>query len=212
MSTPNDPWTPGSDDDLWQQDGSRPEPTTPTEPLAATPPPEPEPAPPPPPYGQATGQQPWGAPEPAAQSWGAPQPAAPQPSPQPPYGQQPYGQQPYGQPPYGQPPYGQPPVPPVYGGYAQPVAAHPQAQMVMILGLVGLIGTFVCGVAIFLCPFAWVMGSRVRRQIDASGGTLGGRELATTGWVCGIIGTVLMVLGFLAVVGIFAAAMMSAPA
>ena len=73
----------------------------------------------------------------------------------------------------------------------------------MILGLVGLVGSFICGITIFICPFAWIMGGRVRREIDASGGTLGGREQATVGYVCGIIGTVLLVLGALAIVVLF---------
>lgn len=75
---------------------------------------------------------------------------------------------------------------------------HPSAQTAMILGLVGLIGTFLCGITIFLCPFAWVMGGRVKREIDASGGTLGGRDQAMVGYVTGIIGTVLLGLGVVA--------------
>lgn len=127
---------------------------------------------------------------------------------QPPYGQPGYGQQAdaqqpaYGQPAYGQPVYGQQP------GYGQPPQAypaaavrpnHPQAQTAMILGLVGLVGTFLCGVTIFLCPFAWLMGGRAKREIDASGGAYGGRDQAMIGYVTGIIGTVLLVLGILAI-------------
>lgn len=140
-----------------------------------------------------------------------PYPTAPDPGyGQPPYGQPPYGQPGYGQPgpqpPYGQPPYGEPSGQPAYGapvppGYALPAAPdHPNANTAMVLGLVGLVGTFVCGITIFLCPFAWVLGARVKREIDASGGTLGGRDKAMVGYVTGIIGTVLLVLGVLALV------------
>lgn len=92
------------------------------------------------------------------------------------YGQQAgYGQQP---PAYGVNPYQQP----TYAGYALP--NHPQATTALILGIVGLA----------LCPFvgiaAFVMGGRVRREIDAAPGQWGGRGLATAGWVLGIISIV----------------------
>jgi hypothetical protein len=54
----------------------------------------------------------------------------------------------------------------------------------------------VCGIA---APFAWVMGNRVVREIDASGGTLGGRANANAGRICGMIGTALIGLGLLVV-------------
>jgi hypothetical protein len=41
-------------------------------------------------------------------------------------------------------------------------------------------------------PFAWVMGNRVVREIDAARGAVGGRSTADAGRVCGIIGTVLL--------------------
>ncbi|WP_205473897.1 hypothetical protein [Nocardioides sp. SYSU D00038] len=109
---------------------------------------------------------------------------------QPPQGepQQPYGapQQPYGQPQYSQPPYGQPQA----NQYGQPQYAaapdHPQATTVLVLGILGLV---LCQV---LAPFAWVMGNRVVREIDASGGAYAGRGSANAGRICGIVGTVLI--------------------
>lgn len=84
-----------------------------------------------------------------------------------------------GQPPYdGQPPYGQQPF------YPQP--DHPQATTVLILGILGLV---LCQV---LSPFAWSMGNRVLREIDASGGQVGGRGQVNAGRICGIIGTILL--------------------
>ena len=97
----------------------------------------------------------------------------------PPYGDQPphsYGQQPPGPPPYG---YGQP-------AYAP--RDHPQATTVLILGILGLV---LCQI---IAPFAWVMGNRVVREIDASGGQVGGRGLANAGRICGIVGTVLIAI------------------
>lgn len=143
-----------------------------------------------------------------------PQPSAPGPS----YGQPPYGQPAYGQPGYGQQQYGQPayeqpgypqdPAAPASyppPGYAVPAAPdHPSANTAMVLGLVGLIGTFVCGVPALLSPFAWVIGARAKREIDASGGALGGRDKAQVGYVTGIIGTVLLALGVLMLIAFIA--------
>lgn len=96
------------------------------------------------------------------------------------------GQPPYGQPPNAQGPYGAPM--PAYG----PIAPdHPQATTVLILGILGLV---LCQL---ISPFAWVMGNRVIREIDASGGTMGGRTSANAGRICGIVGTALIGIGLL---------------
>ncbi|MEP7090218.1 MAG: DUF4190 domain-containing protein [Nocardioidaceae bacterium] len=121
--------------------------------------------------------------------------------PQDPYGQQPpYGQPPgYGQPPYGQPagygqtqPYGQPPgYPP--GAYAPD---HPKATTSLVLGILGIV---ICGI---IAPFAWRMGKQTVSEIDASNGRLGGRGAAQAGYVLGLIGTILLGLGLLAIIGV----------
>jgi uncharacterized membrane protein YjgN (DUF898 family) len=102
-----------------------------------------------------------------------------QPPPPPPPEQQP----PFG----GYPPnqYGAPP----YGGFVPP--DHHQAVTVLILGILGLV---LCQL---ISPFAWVMGNRVVREIDASGGQLGGRSTANAGRICGIVGTALLGLALL---------------
>jgi hypothetical protein len=110
---------------------------------------------------------------------------------QPPFGEPtepPYqAQQPYqGQ--YQQPgqPYGQP------YPYGYPVAQdHPKAVTAMVLGILGLV---MCQL---VSPFAWAMGKRTLAEIDASGGRLGGRGQAQTGFVLGIVGTVLLGVGLL---------------
>jgi hypothetical protein len=76
---------------------------------------------------------------------------------------------------------------------------HPQANTALTLGLVGLVGGLLCGLPMVLGPFAWVIGRKAILDIDASGGRLGGRSTATVGMVCGIITTVLLLLGVLAV-------------
>lgn len=129
-------------------------------------------------------------------------PYAPPPQPgQQGYGQPGYGQPPYGQQGYGQPPYGQPGQPGY--GYGAPVApAHPSATTAMVLGLVALVGfLFTCGLTLLLGPFAWWVGAKAVREIDESPGQFSAREQANAGKIMGIISTVLLVLGLLAVVG-----------
>jgi Domain of unknown function (DUF4190) len=113
-------------------------------------------------------------------------PYGPQHPQQQPYGQPPsgqYGQPPYGQPAYGQSPYGQSPM-----GYAPD---HPKATTALVLGILGLV---VCGL---IAPFAWRIGRRTLDEIDGSHGQLGGRGTAQAGYVLGIIGTVVLLLGLL---------------
>ena len=67
----------------------------------------------------------------------------------------------------------------------------------LVLGILGLIFCPLCA------PIAWALGSGAEREIDASGGALGGRGLATAGKIIGIVGTVLLVLGILFLVLLF---------
>jgi uncharacterized membrane protein YjgN (DUF898 family) len=114
----------------------------------------------------------------------------------PPPDQPPYGGQ---QPPYsGGPPYGGTPPPNAYGGVpygGAPTPDHPQAVLVLVLGILGLV---LCQL---ISPFAWVMGTRVVREIDSSGGQVGGRSMANAGRICGIVGTCLFALGVLVLIG-----------
>lgn len=85
-----------------------------------------------------------------------------------------------------------PPPPPAggpYGGYPSP--SHPQAVVVLVLGIVSIVACQVLG------PVAWVMGNRALGEIDASGGAIGGRDQVQAGRICGIIGTVLLGLSVL---------------
>lgn len=88
----------------------------------------------------------------------------------------------------------QPPTGPQYGyGAPPPRPQHPQAVLALVLGIVSLVA---CGL---VGPFAWSIGGKAVREIDASGGSLDGRTFALAGKICGIIATILLglaVLGF----------------
>ncbi|CAI9399700.1 DUF4190 domain-containing protein [Nocardioides sp. T2.26MG-1] len=129
------------------------------------------------------------------------------------------GQDPQAPPPYGaQPPYGQPQQPyqtPYQQPYPQPGPAqpsynwapkppeHPSATTAMVLGLIGLVGILVCGgLTLVISPFAWVIGGRALREIDANPAAYSGREMASAGRVMGIVGTGLLALGLVVALAI----------
>lgn len=87
-----------------------------------------------------------------------------------------------------QPPY------PAQPGYAPP-PEHPRATTVLVLGILGLV---LCGV---IAPFAWVMGKSTLEEIDASGGRWGGRSSANTGYILGIVGSIMLGFGLLMILG-----------
>ena len=100
----------------------------------------------------------------------------------------------YNQPPPPPPNYGQP----GYGyGYGPP-PDHPKAQTAMILGILGII---CCGP---LAIPAFIIGNNAVKEIDASGGSMGGRSSANAGKIMGIIGMALMALGLILFIGSFA--------
>ncbi len=84
-----------------------------------------------------------------------------------------------------------PPPPPPPGYYAGPPVGAQKADGAITSLVLGIVGVVVCQ----LCaPFAWSMGRKAERAVDASGGTLGGRGEATAGKILGIIGTVFLIL------------------
>lgn len=207
-----------SDDDLWRHQEHAAEPSTPdtpaegdqpaeslgdqTQPLTGGVPPAPPPAPGPsyePPTGPGAVPPPYnpyagGYGQPAQPGWGAQpgQPGGPGYLPPP---------NPYGPPQeYAQPhsPYGSP-YQPAYAGGMLP--DHPSATTAMVLGIISLVGVFVCaGLTLILAPAAWVVGAKAVREIDAAPGRYAGRDRAQSGKIMGIIGTVLLVLGVLAII------------
>jgi len=115
--------------------------------------------------------------------------------------------------PGGQPGYGPPAGPPPgwYGGpppYRLP--DHPEATKALVIGIIALLGGFTCYLPLLLGPWAWLVGRRVVRQVDAEPGRWDGRGQGMGGYVLGVVATVLLALGIVAVVGfiLFATGMM----
>lgn len=137
--------------------------------------------------------------EPGPNSYGAPGGYdQQQPYGQPDYGQAGYGQHPYGQQEYGRPEYGQPYGleygQPGYGVSTQPYGTapdHPQGTLILVFGVAG----FFVGV---LGPVAWIMGSRALREIRATGAHPANEQMIVIGRILGIVVTVFMILGVLA--------------
>lgn len=74
-------------------------------------------------------------------------------------------------------------------GYSPvPPANHPRAVL-------GIIGVAICAIA---GPFAFVISNNAMKEIDASGGTIGGRGMVQAGKILGIIGIVFLVIGVIA--------------
>lgn len=98
-----------------------------------------------------------------------------------PYDNNPYAQQ---QQPYVQAsPYG--------GQMAQP---HPQGTMILIFGILSLVGISVLG------PFAWYMGNKALKEIDANPAAYSDRNNVNIGKILGMIGSILLALGVIALV------------
>ena len=70
-------------------------------------------------------------------------------------------------------------------------AGPPNASNAVTAFVLGILGVILCPL---LGPVAWVLGRRGEQEIDSSGGTLGGRGLATAGKILGMVGTFFMVL------------------
>lgn len=154
----------------------------------------------------------------------APEPTAPLPGWQPQW--QPGWQPGQGHPGHGQPPgYGQPPGPPGYGPpgwYAAPpqgwyagpppyrLPDHPEATKALVVGVIALLGGFTCYLPLLLGPWAWVVGRRVVREVDAEPDRWDGRGQGMGGYVMGVVATVLLLLGVLALAAflLFATGMM----
>lgn len=90
------------------------------------------------------------------------------------------------------------PVPPTGAAAGATAGMYPeqsQATMILVLGILSIVFCQVLG------PFAWVMGNKELEAIDAGRRAPENRSNANAGRITGIIGTVLLGLGLLVVVG-----------
>ena len=90
---------------------------------------------------------------------------------------------------------GAPGGPPAGGG---PAPRADGAITSLVLGIVGLVVCPLCA------PFAWVMGSKAEKAVDASGGHLSGRGEATAGKILGIVTCALYALGIVLLIVLIA--------
>jgi hypothetical protein len=70
----------------------------------------------------------------------------------------------------------------------------------LVLGIVGLL---LCGLA---APFAWWQGKSAENAVEANPGRYGGKGMATTGKILGMVGVGLWVIGIIVTIIIIIAA------
>lgn len=63
-----------------------------------------------------------------------------------------------------------------------------------MLGIISLAGAFVLVLPLFLSPYAWYSGAKVKREIDAAPGRWSGVSDAGAGMILGVIGSALLAL------------------
>ena len=78
--------------------------------------------------------------------------------------------------------------------------------MILIFGILGLILCAPLGIV------AWVMGNGDLKAMDAGAMDPSGRGLTNAGRICGMIATILMIIGVLVVIALFALGMLGAVA
>ena len=65
----------------------------------------------------------------------------------------------------------------------------------LVTGIMSVTLGWCCVIFALAGPIAAVLGKQGQRRADESGGQVGGRAMATAGFVLGLIGTVVLVLG-----------------
>lgn len=81
---------------------------------------------------------------------------------------------------------------------------HPQGTTSFVLGIIGLVGGLACWLPILLCIPAWVIGHKARQEVQENPLAYSNAGLVTAGWILGIVGTCLLILG-VALVGLIIA-------
>ncbi len=84
--------------------------------------------------------------------------------------------------------------------FPQESGAYPEASQATTILVLGIIGVVLCQ---FLGPVAWIMGNNELQAIDAGRRAPENRGTANAGRILGIISTVLLALGILALIFLF---------
>jgi len=80
------------------------------------------------------------------------------------------------------------------------------ASTIFALGIVGIAGGFSCGLPMVCAPIAWIMGNKALARIEELGDVPESmQQQVRTGRTLGIVGTILLALGTLALILIFGA-------
>ena len=69
--------------------------------------------------------------------------------------------------------------------------------------VLGIVGILLCGLA---APFAWWQGKSAESAVESNPGRYGGKGMATTGKILGMVGVALWVIGIIITVIILIAA------
>ena len=73
-----------------------------------------------------------------------------------------------------------------------------RATMILIFGILGLVG--ICWP---LGIVAWVMGNGDLKEMDAGAMDPSGRSMTNAGRICGMIGTILLIIGVVVLIALF---------
>ena len=72
-----------------------------------------------------------------------------------------------------------------------------RGTLILVLGILGLVLCAPLGIV------AWIMGKGDLREMDAGAMDPTGRSLTNAGKICGLIATILMIVGVVIVLGLF---------
>ncbi|MFT7475273.1 MAG: uncharacterized membrane protein YjgN (DUF898 family) [Verrucomicrobiales bacterium] len=82
---------------------------------------------------------------------------------------------------------------------AMPPTMYPEASQAVVALVLSIVGIVACGGV--LCPVGWYLGNQEMKAIDEGRRDPSKRDLAQAAKIVGIIGTALVVLAVVAIVG-----------
>ena len=91
-----------------------------------------------------------------------------------------------------------------YPSQHSPYQGYPEASQSTAILVLGILGLIICQV---LSPIAWYMGNQELTGIDTGRRDPTGRSTANAGRILGIIGTVFLIIGVVALFGLLVVAL-----